>query len=219
MPSWNAFNSVITEECIPQKIVGFLPVLPYPVTQHSTVYTALKNFQNVLQQLNQQHHLPIFCDEGVYQIAKEIQLLRPDEFKNIVLCLGPFHMIKIALACLGKYLEGSGAQNIFVENFVFGLNVVEKVMNGSHYKRSMYGMALFAEAMERLQLFEFFKEIKIVKFNDIISCLQKLKSNVAEKNTESSRDDMLHFHTLAPVLMSQYLIEFFFGGVDTVREV
>ena len=75
MPSWNAFNSVITKEQVPERIVGFLPILPFPVTRYDTVYTALKNFQNVLSQLTQ-NHLAVTCDGGVYRIAREILLLR-----------------------------------------------------------------------------------------------------------------------------------------------
>ena len=44
MPSWNAFNSLITDEQLQQKIIGFLPVIPHPVTEYTTVYTTLKNF-------------------------------------------------------------------------------------------------------------------------------------------------------------------------------
>lgn len=44
MPNWSASNSVITQETIPEKIVGFLPLIPHPVTQYNTVYTARKNF-------------------------------------------------------------------------------------------------------------------------------------------------------------------------------
>jgi hypothetical protein len=33
MPSWSAFNSIITDETVPQKIIGFLPVIPHPVTE------------------------------------------------------------------------------------------------------------------------------------------------------------------------------------------
>ena len=39
MPSWGAFNSIVTEEDIPVKAVGFLPVLPHPVTDHEIVFT------------------------------------------------------------------------------------------------------------------------------------------------------------------------------------
>ena len=61
MPSWSAFNPVVSKETLSQKIVGFLPVIPSPVTDHQTVYTALKNFQDILKQLSQAH-LAVTCD-------------------------------------------------------------------------------------------------------------------------------------------------------------
>ena len=47
----------------------------------------------------------LWADEGVYRIAKETQLVKPDESDNLFLGLGGFHMEKILLACLGAYLE------------------------------------------------------------------------------------------------------------------
>lgn len=44
IPSWSAFNSLVTDENVPLKIVGFLPVSPFPVTEYATVYTSLNNF-------------------------------------------------------------------------------------------------------------------------------------------------------------------------------
>ena len=46
--------------------------------------------------------------------------------------LGPggFHLEKILIACIGKFLEESGAENVFTENEVFGPGVVKTVMNG-----------------------------------------------------------------------------------------
>ena len=65
MPSWSAFNPVVSKETLSQKIVGFLLVIPSPVTDHKTVYTALKNFEDILQT-----HLAVTCDgclEKYYQ--------------------------------------------------------------------------------------------------------------------------------------------------------
>ena len=45
MPSWSATNSVCSPDDIDQKRIAFLPILPYPVTEYDTVYTALKNLQ------------------------------------------------------------------------------------------------------------------------------------------------------------------------------
>ena len=50
---------------------GFLSFIPHPVTEHTIVYTAMKNFMKVLQQLDQKA-LPIFCDEGLYRIGVDI---------------------------------------------------------------------------------------------------------------------------------------------------
>lgn len=85
MPSWGAFNSLVSEETVKEKIVGFIPLIPNPVTEYSTVYTALKNFQNILGQLKQTH-IAVTCDEEVYHIAREIMMQHPMEFNDIVLC-------------------------------------------------------------------------------------------------------------------------------------
>lgn len=88
MPIWSAANSVLsTADKVPLKRVGLiLPVLPYPVTQYDTVYSDMKNLQGVLWYLDQPV-LPVTCDERVYRIA---QLIRPNEFSNIISCLGSY---------------------------------------------------------------------------------------------------------------------------------
>ena len=53
MPSWKSFNSVISNKKLKVQQIGFLPVLPYPVTEYDTVYTSLQNFKNILSQLSQ----------------------------------------------------------------------------------------------------------------------------------------------------------------------
>ena len=36
-PSWKEFNSCLTKEDIPQKVVAVLPIIPQPVMQYDTV--------------------------------------------------------------------------------------------------------------------------------------------------------------------------------------
>ena len=46
-------------------------------------------------------------------MAREIKLVHPDKLKDLVIWIDTFHVMKIVLSCLGKYLKGgSGAQNI-----------------------------------------------------------------------------------------------------------
>ena len=150
MPSWNTFNSLVTDEDLTQKITGFLPILPYPVTEYAVVYTALKNFQDFLSQLDQSH-LPITCDEGVYHITRAIIMNNPTEFSNLVLCLGSFNLIKVVMEAIGINIDGSGAEIILAESKAFGKNVVRSVFDGTHHTRSLKGLMLLSECFERLQ--------------------------------------------------------------------
>ena len=65
----------------------------------------------------------VWCDEGIYRITKELQLLNLEKFGNIFFGLGDFHFEKIGIACGEKYLEESGVENIFVEFEIFGPEV------------------------------------------------------------------------------------------------
>lgn len=98
--------------------MGVLPVIAHPVTKYETVYTAMKNLQEILHYLDQSH-LPVTCDKGIYQITWEIQLNHSEEFTDLVLCMGSFHMAKIALGCPRKYIKGSSAGYILVESCLF----------------------------------------------------------------------------------------------------
>ena len=84
IPSWSATNSVCSPDEISRKRIAFLPILPYPVTQYDIVYTAMKNLQGVLCNIDQLV-LPVTCDGRIYDIAREIQRIRTDEFSNIIL--------------------------------------------------------------------------------------------------------------------------------------
>ena len=93
MPLWASIRSLISKSNVPIMQVGFLPMIPHPVTEHSRVYTAMNNFLKVLPQLDQRS-MPVFCDEGVYRLVVEIYLKCPEKFKSLVPCLGGFHMAK-----------------------------------------------------------------------------------------------------------------------------
>ena len=98
----------------------------------------------------EQKTLVVACDEGFYHIAKHIQLACGEKFKNLFIMIGGFHLLKAGLACVGKYMRNSGIENLLVESRIFGENVVEQVLLGKNYSRSMQGFLLIAEVLERL---------------------------------------------------------------------
>lgn len=201
MPSWSASNSVWTEEAIPLKNLAFLPVLPHPVTEYATVYTAMKNFMDICSQLTQ-NEIPMYCDEGVYCIVRDIQLLRPEEFRTLVPCMGTFHLLKTVLKCIGKLLDGSGADMTWLQAGVFGPTVIENsVLHGGHYSRCLEGMQLIAEAFERLQYKEFFSEKGIAQYTHELAILTNLQSSVKEKCITDSHKYMVQFADASKTLV------------------
>jgi len=119
MPSWSAFNSLVADENVPLKIVGFLPVLPFPVTEYATVYTSLENFQDILSK-SDQSHLPVACNEGVYHIARETIMQNPQEFDNILLVLGSFHLIKVVMGAMENSLTEVGRKLSWLSPMLLG---------------------------------------------------------------------------------------------------
>ena len=144
VPSFVAMKSPLSTVNV--KIIenAFTPIIPHPATDFSTIYTCMKNYQDILNQRNVPYG-PLWCDKGIYRIAKEIQLLRPDEFRNISLGMGGFHTEKIVLAYLGKYLENSRIKKVFEITETFGPDTVKNVLNGGHYIRSKKDMCTFLE--------------------------------------------------------------------------
>ena len=114
------------------------------------------NFQNVLSQKGHDYG-PLWCDEAVYRIAKELQLQNPVQLSNIFLGIGGFHLEKNLLACCVVYLEGTGVENILVENEIFGPVSVKSAISGGDYIRGKHAMSIFADVLERLQ-FQMFLE-------------------------------------------------------------
>ena len=141
------------------------------------------NFQDVLKQKERENG-PLWSDEGVYHITKEIQLLYPQSYKvsNIFLGIGGFHLEKVVIGCLGTYLESSGIQNLLVEEKVYGPAVVNSVMSGGNYIRGKRGMSLIAEAREQLQVYSFLHSSDGVVFFKLFDKINELVIMMRDPN-------------------------------------
>ena len=155
--TWAAANALITNRCSPMKKVGFLPVIPHSVTNYSTVYSTLRNFEDMTKQLGQQS-FPVISDKCVYRVIMDIVLSQPSEFPNLFPMMSIFHMAKVALHCAGVYFKGSGIDIALILAKYFGGNTVESVLSGSYYVRFLLGMQIIKEGFEILKCEAFWTE-------------------------------------------------------------
>ena len=156
IPSFTAVNSVLNDATVTPTNIAFTPILlPYPATDYDSIYTTMINFQDVLRQ-KEQSSGALWCDEGVYRIAKELQLLNSHMFDNIFIGLGSFHAEKILLACCGLYLKEICVRDVFVYNEIYGPGVTDgTIMKGGDYILCREAMRNLAKAINRIRILKF----------------------------------------------------------------
>ena len=101
--------------------------------------------------------------------------------------LGSFHMTKAALRCAGKYLEGSGVVDGFVEEGIYGQKTQQTVMSGGHYYRSLEGLVMIQESIEILQWKAFTKDYQLNVHDEALKMVEMLRRNLQDKDHVSSK--------------------------------
>ena len=152
---------------------AFTPILPYPATEYDVIFTTMVNFQDVLKQKECQSG-PLWSDEEVYHIAKEIQLLYSQKFSNIFLEICGFHLEKVVIVCLGTYLKQSDIQILLAEEKIYEPAVVNSVMSGGNYIRGNRAMSLIAEVMDQLQVYSFLHSSDGEVFSELFNKIDEL---------------------------------------------
>ena len=99
IPSFTALKSLLTVNKHTVSSIAFTPIIPHPATSYDTIFTAVINFQDILKQKGLAND-PLLSDEGVYRLAKEIQLLQSDKLNNIFLGIGGFDLEKVVISCI-----------------------------------------------------------------------------------------------------------------------
>ena len=96
---------------------------------------------------------------------------------------------KYSLDALENIYGIMDAESIWIENNVFGPNVVQSVLGGTHYVRYF----LLCETMERLQWSAFFKTQEPETYKEELLTLKRLQDSIAEKDADRSRELLEEF--------------------------
>ena len=156
---------------------SFLLFTPHP--DSSTVYTAMNNFINMLKQLDQ-NALSLFCDDGFYQIIVDIYLKCPEKFKQLIPCMGSFHMAKCVQHCIGKYMSRSVIEDAFLKQLL-DKKIVQHFLNGTHYVRSLRAISISTDAINCQKWETFWKTHDIKKYKDLLPLLQAVYEKITAK--------------------------------------
>ena len=167
--------------------VGFLPFLPSPVTEYSTVFSVMKNFTQLVGQLKQDA-LPLFCDEGAFRIVVDIFLQKQDQFQNLTPMFGGFYAAKYLQHSLGKYIRGSGLEESLRQTRVFGVKIVDSVLDGPHYVRSLKGLLILANTVEKLKWAAFTQTVQSDRITAFENNMRGLQATYLRKESNTYKE-------------------------------
>jgi hypothetical protein len=148
-PSWSAFNALLYPDIPRVDNIGYCPLIEGSSTEYSTIYTVLKHAQAISAIVGQEDTVITF-DLAIYMKAKQLQWKLPDEFVDIVIRIGGFHIALNFLAVIGKKYASSGLDDLFVESGVYGSGATTALMKGKSYNRGIRAHKLSTEAFFRL---------------------------------------------------------------------
>ena len=170
LPSWAAYNSLVSENCDETLCQG-MPLYPGSPTDWSNLYTALKIAQGINVKVTGSKKTIISLDLQLY--SKAMQLREKAEIReDFIFRLGELHVVFAMLKCIGKYIEDSGLDRLFTEAGIYGENTLSQILSGKHYKRAMEAHTTMYLALFRAFFQKFYKTNLALADLNVISQIQ-----------------------------------------------
>ena len=164
------------------------------------MFEILKQSEEIRKKLDVSS-IVVVMDQALYVKAAEIAW-KQDQFSNIVLRIGTFHTICVALAILGKRFGDSGLKDIFVESQIVADGSISGVIDGKHYNCGMRAHKYLYEALMRLAWAEFTQRLESSDSNHRITVASFLEQvdTLANNLKEESLDQLLQSLVLPQVM-------------------
>ena len=156
VPGWSAYNAMLYPELPQISMVGYCPLIDGSSKEFSTIYTVLKHAQAISNSIGQEDTV-ITLDLAIYVKGKQIQWRFADEFSDVVIRMGTFHIALNFLAIIGKKYLNSGIEDLLIEAGVYAAGTTSILMKGKSYNRGVRAHKLCMEAFFRLMWPEFVK--------------------------------------------------------------
>ena len=139
-------------------MITFLPPILHPITQYSTVIECIRQSQKLASASNMKFtHITV--DGGAAMKFFHVVWNNLDEFNNVLIHLGDFHAMMEFFSTIGKFVAGSGFEEVVYQAGLCTSGGIKGVLSGKHYNRSWMVHESFAEAIDRLFCEAFLPEI------------------------------------------------------------
>lgn len=159
LPSWSAYNSLTMVETQRQTYVHTFPLISAPAHEWQTLLTVLMQAQKInTQVVGPDHKTVITLDMALYERAKKLEHLHPENKDKWILRIGELHTVLCTLRAIGATVEGSGIDDAWISSDMFGPLTVRQILEGRHMRRSLEAHITTLQVFFDLYMQEFIKE-------------------------------------------------------------
>ena len=130
---WSGYFSEIEDAPCMKTNIAALPIIPYPVTEWSTIFTALTIMDNISKDIMGANHLTtISLDLAIHEKAVQLAYSNNRLAAMYNFRLGELHISMAHLRGIGTYIENSGLDSIWIESNTYGPAVVRSIKSCTH---------------------------------------------------------------------------------------
>ena len=113
-PMWAGWNSLITDDLLPQQKIIYMENLTFPPTRLDVVLEIMKISQKMASECDESY-MVVHYDLAVAKPALQIQATESPRFDNLLIAFGPFHISRAYFGANCHFLGSSGVPEILTE--------------------------------------------------------------------------------------------------------
>ncbi|XP_071580294.1 uncharacterized protein [Temnothorax nylanderi] len=160
-PMWVGFNSkIFLDESIKQR-VSYLTTINLSPTNNAAVKETMVQSLKIAAECNDTY-IQVTYDLAIAKVALQIQS-QSDEFKNIFVHIGGFHVMMAFFKAIGKFIDNCGISNIMIDTELLatGSTNINGFLNGKHFNRCKRIHPIISLAYSILHFRQFLKQNNI----------------------------------------------------------
>ncbi len=136
----------------------YLPPIKTPITEYATIIEMFYVSRELAKQSNMTY-VHITLDVGAAIKAFHVVWNNPTSWSDIIIHLGDFHAMMAFFGVIGRFVAGSGLEDILFQAGLCSSGSISGVISGKHYNRCWLIHEAFAEALERLFMERFSPQV------------------------------------------------------------
>lgn len=186
-PMWVGFNAkFLKKKDMPKQFVSYMTPINESPTQKAVVLETMRRAMRVAAECDEIYG-QVTYDLGIAKIAYPIQNTEKDEFKNLFIHLGGFHIEKALFKAIGTYIDGCGLTTVMVEAGFLGSGSLNTFLSGNHFNRCKRLHILVSLSLQVREFEMFLTKTKMSVSNDVIDYLHLAHNKPLESlNTDNS---------------------------------